>query len=169
MPPDTLLADIATSILTEVADYLEDNDIEVPTTQYVIYGDPAVDFTEDDCASALIVAWRRFLVGSPGEEIGDQHLRCQLPRASEFEVWLLRCALTLDDQGNAPTGSDLNAEGVDRLIDAWMVSEAIYKRYKEGNLVPGGKDRPVGLGEQRPYGPQGGAAGIIQTVIVSMV
>lgn len=80
-------------------------------------------------------------------------------RHAVFEVLLLRCVATLDDDGNPPPDATLEAEGELLLRDAGMLSQAlteIASRVKQRLLEPGGIAR---VGQILPVGPEGGFAG----------
>lgn len=76
-----------------------------------------------------------------------------------FEVLLLRCVATMDDDGTPPTVTVLESEGERFLRDAGMLSQAlteIASRVKGKLLEPGGIAR---VGQILPVGPEGGFAG----------
>lgn len=173
MPPDTILYDIAEQMLEKVAEYLESVDIFVPERRYVHVGDPALDIVtegdSEDCVSMFVVTYNpQQYVGNPGEEFGDVDLKCEVPRTAQYEIWMIRCAPGLHDDGTAPTNEELSASALEICADAREISNAVYKLHKAKELVPV-KDGVVGLGSSRPYGPEGGAGGTIQEVTVGLV
>jgi hypothetical protein len=82
-------------------------------------------------------------------------------RHAVFEVLLLRCAATVDDEGDAPADAVLEAEGVRFLRDAGMLSQAlteIASNVKRNLLEPGGI---ATVGQVLPVGPEGGFVGAV--------
>lgn len=169
--PDTTVSDIAEFMLAEIVERLEDIDnFDMPARQYIHAGQVAYDFggEDEDCTSLLVVTWTRSYTGNPGDEFGDVPLKCELPRSAQFEVHLIRCVPTLDHDGNPPTAEMLTDAAIQILNDHRALSNAIYKAYKAGELVPVACGA-VGLGEAIPYGPEGEAGGVIQALTVGLV
>lgn len=82
-------------------------------------------------------------------------------RHAIFEVTLLRCMSVVDDEGNAPADTAMQAEGERFLRDAGMLSQAlteIASRVRQKLLEPGGIAR---VGQILPVGPDGGFAGTV--------
>jgi hypothetical protein len=80
-------------------------------------------------------------------------------RHAIFEVMLLRCVATVDDDGERPPDATMNTEGERSMRDAGMLSQAlteIASQVRQQLLEPGGIAR---VGQILPVGPEGGFSG----------
>jgi hypothetical protein len=91
-------------------------------------------------------------------------VNCYPPLAVDLVVGVLRCAPTVNDQGEAPTCEALGESSARVYEDAYAVATGILCC-----LVPDHKLRPFVMGAQRPVGPAGGCAGTETRFTVALV
>lgn len=114
----------------------------------VVPGSTAVlDFAEEG------MAWVRLNTAAPSIVFPsqDQSLRsCGAPLAYQFEVGIVRCAPTLDDDGSPPTLEEQFEATRLQMADMEAIRAAIQCCLPNASKI---------LNSYTPYGPQGGALG----------
>lgn len=88
---------------------------------------------------------------------------CMPPLAADLSIGVLRCAPTLNDQGEAPTAAQLTTSGAQVWEDAYAVITAIACCLGEH-----ARARPFVMGNQRPLGPAGACVGSELKVTVAL-
>jgi len=91
-------------------------------------------------------------------------LTCLPPLAADIVIGVIRCAPTVDDNGNPPTVDALNASSAQVYEDAYAVMNGVLCC-----LAPTSKARPAVIGNQRPVGPAGGCVGTELRLTVALV
>lgn len=82
--------------------------------------------------------------------VSSTNQRCQIDYwLSTGEITLLRCALSIDDQGRAPSPADLKAEAAESLADTDLLLKAVARQPWVDAIV-----------SWAPLGPSGGCKGI---------
>lgn len=140
---------------------LTDSDIPVCRC-CVVAGNVALDncCEEDDCEGQ---AWVRLVRVYPSDRFpaaGAQKTACPIQWAAVVEVGVVRCAPTLNNQGEVPTCEELAASAAG--VHADMV--AMYRAVGCCGL----DSDEVVLGEWSPIGPEGGCVGGRMTATVAI-
>jgi len=91
-------------------------------------------------------------------------VNCMPPLAADLVVGILRCAPTVNDQGEAPSCDALSASAAQVYEDAYAVVNGVLCC-----LVPTHKERLFVMGAQRPVGPAGGCVGTELRLTVALV
>jgi hypothetical protein len=89
---------------------------------------------------------------------------CSPPLATDIVIGVLRCAPTINDQGEAPSAAALSASSAQVYEDAYAVTNGVLCC-----LTPTARQRPFVMGNQRPIGPQGGCVGTELRLTVALV
>jgi len=156
--------EIAQTLLDGIADHWAartDPQVEaLPDRRLLVGGDPAV--VAWDCEQLTVASQG---VGN-GQSDDTAATAPQLGAGTSvfnvrhviFEVLLLRCASTVDDDGNPPPVAVMQAEGERFLRDQGMLSQALTEIASRVRpmLERGGIAR---VGQILPVGPDGGFAG----------
>lgn len=117
------------SVLDIVVDYYDDNSISLPARRYVCAGLPAVD-----CEQITVRGARRYshtgdmLREEPTSVLGLAQVGIPV------EVQIVRCAVTLDDNGAAPLPSEMEADAAVLYSDSDHVLNAIREAVGAGLL-----------------------------------
>lgn len=167
---DSRLVAIANDLLTNVAQGLADEGINVPPRQYIHSGDVAADFEGTNCADALIVTWVASFQGQPGQAQAATPIKCSVPLSAGYTVFLLRCVPTLSASGQPPTVAALQGSGEEILTDAMTLPKVIIDLQLSDDLldsIPGCS--LVGIGNVVAFGPEGGVGGSSVDIVIGLV
>lgn len=105
----------------------------------------------DDCCDGQV--WTRLVNAVPAPATASPlrasgHL-CAVPWWTlTVVVGVVRCAHTVDDEGNAPTPAELSSDAEEGLADMWTILRVISCQVKHERM-----------GTWTPVGPQGGCVG----------
>ena len=160
MTPD-LLVRLTQEILDCVCSSLEKTSCGCPCNAFVAAGAVAWDSCCDG-GQMWVGIERVYATGafpSPASVI-----TCSPQLAADLVVGILRCAPTLNDQGEAPSPERLTESAAQVYEDAYAVVQGVLCC-----LVPTSKARPFVMGIQRPVGPQGGCCGSELRLTVALV
>lgn len=91
-------------------------------------------------------------------------INCFPPLAADIVIGILRCAPTVNDQGEPPTVDALNTSSAQVYEDAYAVTNGVLCC-----LVPTQRERLFVMGNQRPVGPSGGCTGSELRLTVALV
>lgn len=121
-----------------------------------------MDFTEENCADALIVTFDGIVQGQSNALPGTA-IKCAVPLVAGFTVALIRCVPALTEDGDPPTASELNSSASDLLVDAMELTNAIIDLYLET-----GPCSLSSIGAVTPIGPVGAAGGYTVQVFTEL-
>lgn len=107
---------------------------------------PGTAVVWDDCENGQLTG--RLAAMTPVSSKPVQRCGIDYWRATG-ELTLLRCALTQDDQGRAPTPGDLRAEAAESLADTELLLKAVAKQEWVEQIL-----------SWTPLGPDGGCKGV---------
>lgn len=94
--------------------------------------------------------WVRCISVFPGWPKQDSDQKCNVRLATAvLGVGIVRCAHTLDDQGNAPSGDDMTADATRIMEDMEDVFSGVVENF----------EWTANIGQWMPVGPDGGCAG----------
>lgn len=144
---ETLLATVAVGFSTPA-----------PDRQYVSQGEPPWD-----CEQLTVHLIRK----RPRLLNPTDAARCALVWTAGYQVVLLRCALTSDEDGTPPSAARLHEQNMALLVDGEELSTALTSAWAAGNF---GGCRQVTLGNLEPFTPpvQGGLTGWRMTVEIDL-
>jgi hypothetical protein len=161
---DDRIAATSQALLDSVAIALSTEGLTVPSRRFTTTGSVALDLFTDDCNELFVVTWVRM---EPEGGIG-QVVKCAMPFIGRFVIGLFRCVPTLDDNGSAPTITDLSTSGEELATDAMTLAKVLVDGHLAGTLLPG-RFGVVGIGDISAYGPSGGLGGVQATVFVELL
>lgn len=117
---------------------------------------PGQQVAHDDCCDGQL--WVRLISAFPSGRPfpnPDSAQPCGiLLMALQLGLGIVRCAHTVDDNGNAPTPEELTEDTLGGTLDASILLSAI-----QCCELPLATDKLIGLGTWTPSGPQGGCVG----------
>lgn len=161
MTPD-LLTRLTQELLDCACSSLEKTQCGCPSRAFVAVGTVAWDSCCDG-GQLWVAVDRIFPYGQfPGPISGA--LNCAPPLAADIVIGILRCAPTLNDQGEAPTAEALSLSAAAVLEDAYTLETGILCC-----LAEHARARPFVVGNQRPLGPTGGCVGMELRLTVALV
>lgn len=143
-----------------MSDLLAAVDLEMRHDTGVQFLAPGEQVAWDNCCEDNGVGgqlWVRCISVSPGWPKNDTEQKCGVRLATAtLGVGVVRCAHTLDDQGNPPTGEEMTSDAVKLMEDMEDMFSGIVTNYEWHHNV----------GMYTPVGPDGGCAGGEWTVAV---
>ena len=141
---ETYIVEQFTALLKAVTDQLEPKDQPARVIPVV----PGISVAWDECECGQLTGRLASMV-----PISSSNQRCAIDywRATG-ELTLLRCALTVDDQGKAPKAGDLKAEGAESLTDTELLLKAVASQQWVEQIL-----------SWNPLGPDGGCKGVVVT------
>lgn len=154
------LAAIAEDLRQTVTDAVACTAAGTPAVSYVANGEVAWD----SCCNGMVAVvpgriypTRQF----PAEDITPESIYCGSLAVWDLSVVVLRCAPTLDNQGNPPSPEALQASAVEALDDAQAVFRALQcwcGNYSESAIIR----------DTAWVGPEGGCVGSITSLLVEL-
>lgn len=138
------------TILDEVGDALADAGYPVSITT-VEPGPVAWDYCCGD--GHLYIRLVRVHPSNPFPQQSLEPRNCDLVMAAQIEVGVLRCAPTMDPQGNSPKPEEVTATA-DQIVADMSIVYSVLKSH-----VPVWANFPPVLDNWQPLGPEGGCAG----------
>jgi hypothetical protein len=151
----------ARRLLAAVVACFDDADVDLPARRYVAPG--AAELVAHDCEQVTVALVQTYagLPASAGQQLvptpahpGRQHLPTGV-----FEVAIVRCAPTADDDGEPPDAEDLDDAGAAFLADAALLLQAAQAGVRSGVFTsdtPGSQPSSAANGPVIPIGPEGG-------------
>lgn len=88
---------------------------------------------------------------------------CMQPLAADLTIGILRCAPTMNDQGEPPTAEVLTLSAAQVHEDGYVLMNGVMCC-----LAEHARARPFVIGSQRPIGPQGGCVGSELKITVAL-
>lgn len=151
-PPPDRLYQVARVVLDTVVATLENP----PPRRYVSVGNPAFDCEQ------VVVSVDRTLghAGDIAQEV-TAPLGCLVMRAVDIGVWVIRCAPTMNDDGQAPSAASLEASAAALLRDPVVILNGLVAAHQAGTLAP---SRGLGFLNWQALAPEGGFAGGVQRI-----
>lgn len=156
----TDLADLADSILAAVEARHADAGIGLPNRRYTHTGEVAYDCEQ------LVVTLTGVFAGLPASPHNDP-VNPVAPISASFEIHVVRCVPTLDQQGNPPSVDRLNASAQEIATDHYVLARGILTSARTGEY--GDHCQAVTIDRVGPADPQGGYGGTIATISVGIV
>lgn len=146
-PPDRLYG-----IARQVLDIAHGAITDPPERHYVSDG-PLVAW---DCEQVVVTA--ETMTGHAGDvSVEDQSpIGCLVMRAALLGVWVVRCAPTMDDDGDPPSAAAIDTNAAVMLQDPLMVANALVAAYRAGTLS---HCHGISLQGWQGIGPEGGLTG----------
>jgi hypothetical protein len=160
VPIDTAQAlyDISVALRDCIRDRLALTTAGVPTSMRVCVVPGQIAWDTCQCGQLDITTTRIFYSRQFPQEATGAESNCTLPYiVAEVTVSVLRCAPTVDDNGNEPTCDELDAAAETWLDDANAVRDAVACCLAA--LVTAGSVSAYSLNEQVPVGPEGMCVG----------
>ena len=156
---DDRLYVLGQTLLDEAASLLLAAGREVPDRQYVANGPPPD--VAWDCRQ-LTVALVRLFSGTPGLErtgrVAGGFGPCATIWSAEYLIELVRCVAGLDDQGDSPDATVIDAEAATLLTDLYVLQQGLADAAAAGEL--GARCDDVAIGNVTLVGPEGGMAAV---------
>lgn len=138
--------DLMVAVMAElVAAYTELN-VTPPDRRYIWVGVPAVDCEQ------LVVAYNRLYTGVPGQEANEPEYLPVIQRVVEMTIEVHRCVPVVEEGGEPPDPSAMQAAAETIIMDSWVVRRAL-----ENYPLLTGQLKAVGA--QTHIEAQGGFAG----------
>jgi hypothetical protein len=168
------MADLLTPMLQRLTDYVEAR-LEadsVPVRSSAIVGGQFVAW--DDCCDdngqsngqLRVRVTRTALTDRFPQEPADI-LRCPTGTIVNVEIGVLRCAATMDDQGNPPTAAQLDAEAALLMADRKAIFMALLCDFPADGTMD--EDRGIANIVWEPMGPEGGCVGGMVTADIELI
>lgn len=164
------LADPLWDLLASLAETVDDTLIAAGAAVCRMYIAPGESATWDVCCEcdvdhegqAWVAVQRYYPVRAfPAP---DGPLRCRPEAyAADLAVGVLRCASTVDEGGDPPSGQTLTLEAAKVSRDRTLLHDAVLCQWP-ADLLPGG----LQLRGWRPLGPQGGCVGGLLEISVAV-
>lgn len=158
------LYDVGAEVLDFVVDTLtpavSDYGAALPANRYVANGAVAYDFC--DLLAVQLLPARTGTPGLPIPAVVDATTTLNV----DVAVHLIRCAPVVDDEGSPPPASDIEANARVILADAWTMLQGVVAGLQAGTLL--GTCARVLIASLDSYGPEGGAAGSVLRLNVSL-
>jgi hypothetical protein len=149
----------ACALLAIVKGRLGQTDEGLPGRASLVPGGAAVAW-DDCCEGQLWVRIGRIFAFDRFPEPATGALRCETTSwAAEYEVGVLRCAATVDDNGDPPTVEQLLADVERSMADAAALRQALLYDF-------GGEFSLVAIGQWLPTEVEGACVGGTMTVTV---
>lgn len=160
------LYDLAAELLTHAQAATATTSAGAIGSAYVSISDPAYDCCPQLTVHARIGDKPAF---APNQAPGDATHRLRGPSLNlfSFRVTLLRC-VKIVTPGGVPAPSALNADAALAYEDGWVLWNYLAGRIRDGSLWAGFPCRDVSLGPLQPVNPQGGCAGWVLDLLVSL-
>lgn len=152
MPRPERLFGLASDVLGIAVASLTATDAGCPNRSYVSDG-PLIAW---DCEQVVVSVERVY--GTDGDvsaEVVDP-VRCLVMRAAMIGVWVVRCAPTMDDDGNAPTAAAIHENAEVILADPMVVFDGLLAAHRAGDLSAVGG---LAFEQWEGVGPDGGLVG----------
>lgn len=157
-PPDPVL-EKACELLETVKGRLAQTEAGAPERASLVPGGAAVAW-DDCCAGQLWVRVGRIFASERFPEPATGALRCETTTwAVEYEVGVLRCASTLDENGEPPSTAQLFGDVERTMADAAGMRQALLYDF-------GGAHSLVAIGQWLPTEVEGDCVGGTMTVTV---
>lgn len=135
--PASDLYDLGADVLAAVVGAYADADVDLPDRRYVTAGLPV-----DDCEQAVVWLGRLF-TGLPHTEVTDpEHVG--FARTLEMGVRVTRCVPAVDEQGNAPPASEIDAAGAAVATDLWVLPQGLIARRAAGEFLAACQNLVIG-------------------------
>lgn len=176
---DTRLVEIAHNLLDSIADGLEAEGIPVPEKRYVYAADPVFDISvaqdgTGTCNEELIVTCNGLpqgvsFSGEGTSIVPGQIIKCAVPMVAEYTVYLTRCLVTVDEEGNNPAQDALEAEGEQVMEDVMTLAKVIVSKGLAKELTGQMHTSLVGIGNVDSMNPQGAMGGTKVILWVSLL
>lgn len=153
--PDAI-TDLLNEVLACACDALEaQSHCFCPCRHFISVGPPVWDTAACCSDGQLTVHLDRVYPFSNFPAQSNQVNLCQTPLAIDFNVNLLRCYPTMDEDGNPPTHEQLQTAGEELVRDAFILTTGLLCC-----LAAKGRSRKYVYLGSRLTGPQGGCAGV---------
>jgi hypothetical protein len=149
--------DLAAGLLDSVVTRMNaELTVDLPARQYVHAG-----LVAWDCEETVVAVPESGLTHAfPGEASKVEF--CSPPRQVAFEVWIVRCVPSLQDNGTPPTEADLDAAAAIQLADLWTLSYVLWQYRDDWK----GTCHTLLMGPVEIVGPEGTFAAVKATVFV---
>lgn len=149
MPANTVLYDIAKSILSAIETAYTNNGISLPTRRFVHQGEVAFDC---DQIAVTILAVNQ---GLPGFEITSP-VRCGLPLFARLQAVIIDCVPGLEESGQSPGHIKLDNAAKNLATKGWVALTGIRDAHRANKITSCDQLRTVSM---TAIGPEGGVAG----------
>jgi hypothetical protein len=165
---DNVIFDAAQSILDCVIEALDASVNQTPRRAYISIGEPAWDDCCDGAGGGQLVVWWANVYPSrafPDADVGP--VNCHAPfTAVQFNVEIVRCAPSSDENGEPPSVAALMASAEETMADARAVWRGIVCCLRTHDI----DDNWASIIEsQVPTGPEGGCVGSLTTFTVGLI
>lgn len=154
--PPSHIFDVATTLRDTVETLYLNEGISLPTRRYI--SDGAVAWDCELMAVELTAVFR----GPPLSPVENFTQRCMGVRTARFNVWIVRCASTPNEDGSPPATHRIEALADDIYTDAWFLPTQLAQAAMDGTLGIPCDD--LVIGELEIVGPEGGFGGVRQPV-----
>jgi len=158
-PP--ILYDVCHDVLSVIESHFTAQGVTLPERRYVHTGQIVWECEE------VVVGMIGAFSGGPGQE-NTNRLNCGSVRTLEIGALILRCASVSDGPNvkTPPTPTVLDQEARQRMIDGWLMVEAVVLGHGNDQIL--GRCSNISLGRCLAVGPEGGFAGMLLTIQIGL-
>lgn len=152
----------AARLLAAVEAHYQSLGVALPARRYLLAGNAAGAAWDDEHVSVSLNAVQPG--PSPASQrtaLAPHQVGVVMPRGV-YEIRILRCWPTVDDDGDPPPAEDINAAAVTLMRDAGLILGALHA-YAAADDTAG----IMTVGEVQPLGPLGGLAGYACVITLS--
>lgn len=155
--------------LARVVDVFRQAGVELPERQYVAIGQVSYDVTDQ-----LVLEFTK-LAPAPRTQDPWGGLGPATMLEATLTIHLIRRAPSVDDAQNLPSPAELTDAAKVMLRDMWTLLHGLQVGRAAGSDgetlpgdLPGAPYRSLTISDMTPYGPTGGAGGIVATLITEL-
>lgn len=155
---------VAGRLLATVEAHYAAAGVKLPERRYLLAGNAAGAAWDDEHVSVSLNAVQPGpTANSQRTSLGSGQVGVVLPRGV-FEVRILRCWPTVDDDGECPSAQEITAAAVPLMQDAGLLLGVLHA-YAAADWTGG----TMTVGEIAPLGPLGGLAGYAAVITLSPI
>lgn len=152
----------AARLLAAVEQHYAAHDVALPERRYLLAGNAAGAAWDDEHVSVSLNAVQPGPAPtSQRTTLAPAQVGVVMPRGV-YEIRILRCWPTVDDDGQPPTAEEITAAAVPLMRDAGLILGALHA-YAAADRTAG----TMTVGEVAPLGPLGGLAGYAVVITLS--
>lgn len=160
---------VANGLLAYIVTFFSANGVNLPARQYVTAGDAAT--VAWDCEQLVVcladIGWGRSMDATQLSPTFGKAASVNAMRHATYAIELIRKAPTVGESGDIPSVQQMNDAGMQSLIDAGLLSQALvnFVAFRNATLPVGGS---VQAGAVQPIGPEGGLVGLSGALVMTI-
>lgn len=161
MPAHDRLYGIARQILDTASAGLTAAGLTAPERQYVADG----NMVAWDCEQLVVAIVATYSHEGNVAQETQMPAFAMAPRAAEVEVWLARCAPTMDEDGTPAAAEAIDASAGVVLADPMVILDCLWRAHAAGNLA---SCKGLVFRRWQAVGPSGGLTGGVLRLAVNL-